>query len=168
MLTSNESGGEDKQESNVNTADSAGMRTNYFHITEFIINPAMRVPEAAIPVHVADKIINHHLPILNNLRAAFGSPVIVSEYSGYRPVSWEKDHGRSGESEHTFKGKGAVDITVRNRVNNFHELLMRSDYNRICWYPDKGFWHCDFARTDNEKLYFENRSDGWELQHYRQ
>lgn len=128
---------------------------NYFNYEEFLIDPAMRKPESEIPLHVVQKIENYHLPELNLMRHKGGFPIRISQHSGYRPVAWEKDRGRSGDSQHCFGEnlpksdwylhRGAVDVTCGE--DNFPQLLKlakASKYSRVCWYPDAQFIHMDW------------------------
>lgn len=130
---------------------------NYFDIDEFFIDKELRDSYADIPVHVVNKIINHHLPILNDVRDKMNAPVWISKNSGYRSVQWELDHGRSGTSEHTFRGDGAVDVTARN-MQLLLKYMMESDYKRICYYPEQGFIHADQKGTNYH--YFEANPQG--------
>lgn len=128
---------------------------NYFDITEFLIDPDME----CVPVHVVQKIDTYHKPILNRIREQLECPVIISERSGYRPVDWEKARGRSGDSQHTFQHKGAVDVTCKDiRFYELLQLLKESDYRRVCYYPHKSFVHCDFKGY--EKVYYEADENG--------
>jgi hypothetical protein len=134
---------------------------NYFSISEFIVDPELD----DIPIHVADKIQRYHLPIINPIRHRFGSPIYVSEKSGYRPKQWEIDNGRPGTSQHTFGDNqpltdewwGAVDYTCSDLEWLFGQLK-KSAYKRVCIYRDKGFIHCDHKGL--EKLNFEADKDG--------
>lgn len=113
----------------------------YFTISEFIIDP----DADDVPVHVADKILNKHIPVLNPIRKKLGTPLHISKNSGYRSPQWELDHGRDGTSEHTFKGDGAVDLTCKTEaIKRLGDLLAQSEYHRVAWYPDNNFYHCDF------------------------
>lgn len=101
-----------------------------------------------IPQSVADKLL-YHIQIIQPIRTKLGVPIRASEKSGYRPYEYEKLQGRSGNSQHTFKGKGAVDWTC-SCLDDLHNLLIYSAYKRLCKYPT--FIHCDFA--SDEKQYF--------------
>ena len=111
---------------------------DYFSIKEFLVDRVM----VNVPIHVVDKIEKYHKPIINPIRHKIGQPIQVSQNSGYRSLDWELSHGRSGTSEHTFTGLGAVDYTCAN-MELLLEELRASDYKRICYYPDKKFIHCD-------------------------
>jgi|SRR5680860_686361 len=135
---------------------------NYFKISEFIIAPNMDL----IPLHVADKIVEKHLPILNPIREVLDVPVIISKHSGYRSVKWEKEHGRSGDSQHTFSGYGAADIRSNERLEELLDLLKASNYKRVCYYPYHGFVHCDFKGSI--KIYFTaDRAGKWNYESER-
>lgn len=129
---------------------------NYFNIEEFFIDLSY-----GMPISVVNKIITHHLPILNSIRDKLGEPVIISQKSGYRPKGYEIDQGRSGNSEHTFSGLGAVDITTNGDFDELVHQAMSSKYTRVCVYYDKKFIHCDFKGTDKQR--FRNTDKGWEL-----
>ncbi len=136
------------------------MIPNYFDIAEFLIDPEMRDPAAGrVPVHVVQKIDAHHRPILNPIRARLDVPVIISKRSGYRTPEWEKARGRSGSSEHTFAGKGAVDVRSNKKLDQLLDLLIDSDYNRVCWYPHHGFIHCDFKGDDYQYFRADENSE---------
>ena len=129
---------------------------NYFDIQEFIIDPDME----CVPIHVVQKIDRYHKPILNRIRAQLECPVIISKHSGYRSVEWEEARGRDGSSQHTFRHKGAVDVTCRQmRFPELLNLLKLSEYRRVCLYPDEMFIHCDF--DGHEKQYYECENGIW-------
>lgn len=135
------------------------MIPNYFNIAEFIIDPDAKV----VPIDVVQKLNSYHKPILNPIRHEVGVPVIISKHSGYRTVEWEKERGRSGNSQHTFKGKGAVDV---RSFDDLLELLINSEYMRVCYYPHNGFVHCDFKGYHRQ--YFEADENGkWHFKHNR-
>ena len=93
---------------------------------------------------IADKILKH-IEILQPIRDKLNAPIIISKHSGYRPYGYEIEHKRSGESEHCFFGKGAVDLTTRiNKLDELLSLLRESHYKRVCYYPNQKFIHCDF------------------------
>ena len=135
---------------------------NYFDITEFIIDPDAKV----VPIDVVQKIDTFHKPILNAIREQLGIPVIISKHSGYRTVEWEKERGRSGNSQHTFQGKGAVDVRSIEDFKELLRLLIDSDYMRVCYYPHHGFVHCDFKGYHRQ--YFEADENGkWHFKRNR-
>lgn len=111
---------------------------DYFSIKEFLVDRVM----TTVPVHVVDKIERFHKPIINPIRHKLRMPISVSGNSGYRSREWELEHGRKGDSEHTFIGLGAVDYTCEDMDALLHELRL-SDYKRVCYYPHKRFIHCD-------------------------
>lgn len=135
---------------------------NYFNLSEFLIDPNMRDDYSEVPVHVANKIINYHLPILNDIRDKINQPVFISKHSGYRSVEWEESHGRNGTSEHTFRGDGAVDITAKD-MDKLVGLARKSGYKRVCYYPHHGFIHCDF-KGDNYHYFVADKSGTWQYQ----
>lgn len=136
-----------------------------FKISEFNISGE------PIPEDVADKILKHHILPMQKVRELFGQAIWPSQKSGYRSVKWEKEHGRSGNSQHTFKGKGAVDWTckegesfgVRNLDNLLHFIIEETDYKRIAVY--KNFIHCDYKSdgTVNRYLYDSTPDSKWTL-----
>lgn len=129
------------------------MRPTFFKISDFCIS------DAAIPRDVADKIYDYHLLPADEVRHKFGYPVWVSKNSGYRPFKWEKNKGRDGSSQHTFRDKGAADYTAE-RLTELVEMLKRhTSYNRICLYTEHGFVHCDYASEDGNRHYFEAGED---------
>jgi len=132
---------------------------NYFHIEEFLIKPDLE-----LPLDVINKLLDYHIPILNDSRIKLSAPIIISDNSGYRPKSYELSMGRSGNSQHTFKGKGAVDITTdKENFAKLVDIMMGSDYKRICIYNT--FIHCDFY-GEKKKLFYED--DGrWIFRGYR-
>lgn len=136
---------------------------NYFKMSEFIIDPDMD----QVPLHVCDKIVEHHLPILNNIRHLLGVPVIISKHSGYRSVEWEYERGRSGNSQHTFKGKGAVDVRCNDKFDDLLDLLIDSDYTRVCYYPHHGFIHCDFKDVEKPQYFEADENGSWNFKRYR-
>jgi len=134
----------------------------YFTISEFVIDKNLD----QIPLHVADKIVEHHISIINPIRVKKGSPIYVSQHSGFRPLAWEKAHGRSGDSQHTFGDRqehpeqwwGASDYTC-TELDWLFEELKESSYRRVCIYRDKKFIHAD--HKGHEKLAFESINGVW-------
>jgi len=127
-----------------------------FKISEFVIKGAI------IPSDVADKILKFHILPMQRVRDELAIPISASQRSGYRPVSWELSRGRSGNSQHTFKGMGAVDWTCSNFAQKkglFLELIIQyTSYTRIAVYD--GFIHCDYKPTsDGKRQLFESGSD---------
>lgn len=97
---------------------------------------------------IAHKIAVFHLYKHIPIRDELGIPLYIR--SAYRPISWEKKKGRSGTSQHTFEGLGAVDIsTARTSKDEFKKRLelfsmLSNVYTRICYYPKQRFFHCDY------------------------
>lgn len=133
------------------------IQKNYFNIEEFLIDK-----NAGLPFHVVNKIITYHLPVLNSLRERLGMPVVISKRSGYRSKAWEIARGRSGDGEHTFKGKGAVDLTCDD-LQALWDMLKLSEYTRVCLYPKKKFVHCDFKSVTKQIFVDESDGNGWRL-----
>ena len=133
-----------------------------FTISEFNISGK------SIPETIADKILKHHIIPMQEVRDLFGKPIWASEKSGYRSTYWERSKGRSGNSQHTFKGKGAVDWTCSDfRVNKkeFLSLIIsNTKYTRIAVY--NSFIHCDYKETSSGKreLYKSNSNSKWTLE----
>lgn len=123
-----------------------------------------------IPEHVADKIQKWHTLPMQRVRDVFQKPIWASQKSGYRSVSWEKAHGRSGASQHTFKGLGAVDWTCRNFATDHKRLLeliiKHTDYTRIAVYGS--FIHCDYKKTKSSRreLYSSGFDSKWKFNKY--
>lgn len=136
------------------------LTANYFKLSEFFIDPDMRKPDALVPLHVCNKILRYHLPLLNKVRHALGAPVRISKNSGYRPVAWEKRNGRDGRSQHTFQGHGAVDLTCDElRFEELVRLLIDSGYSRVIIYWHKNFCHCDFKEPQKGRRLYEMTED---------
>lgn len=135
----------------------------YFTLSEFLIDPA----QIDLPIHVADKLLKHHIAIINPIREQLGEPIMVSKKSGYRPHRWELGNGRSGTSQHTFGDGhahpqnwwGAADYTS-SKLNELFEHLKKSAYRRICIYPKHRFIHCDHKGV--EKLAFMSANGKWQ------
>ena len=122
----------------------------YFTISELCII------DDDLPQKVADKLLRYHIEPMCHVRDSLGSAIYASQNSGYRPVSYEKKKGRSGNSEHCFKGKGAVDWRADNMKKLIKLIIEQTDYTRICFYPDKGFVHCDYKANDGKRYYYES------------
>jgi len=132
------------------------MIESYFTYSEFYR------PEFLPTKEILDK-IDIHKAILNPVREKLGDKVIISQHSGWRPELYELSKGRSGRSEHCFKGDGAVDVTCAPRLlPKLLKLLIESKYTRICYYPAKGFIHCDLKFDPIHKQTFLCRHRTWE------
>jgi len=127
----------------------------YFSISEFCIDK-----QHLLSPEIADKILRYHICQINPIREIMGIPILVSKASGYRPVEWELARGRSGNSEHTFKDKGAADYTCRNITRLLQIFKTESDYRRIAYYKDMNFIHCDYNSKD-WRQYFEVENGVW-------
>jgi len=113
------------------------------------------------PQSVKDKIVKIHKPTLNKVRNLYGNPVVISDNSGYRSPEQEEKNNRSGTSQHCFFGDGAVDLWGYDITGLLELMKNQSTYTRICYYPNKGFIHCDFKETKNgERQFFMDYSDG--------
>jgi len=150
----------------------------YFNLSEFLIHfPGNAHKPIDAPYYVINNIILYHLIPLNRVREIFGEPVLISDHSGYRPVSWEINKNRNGSSTHTFgtnalpkeptpmMAAGASDTTVRNmsRFTEFATLLARTPYRRHIIYPEKKFVHNDYKAEKKHFLVSEGNS----LRHIR-
>lgn len=141
----------------------------HFTLREFIHND--RKP---VPFHVAEKLVNHHLLPMNNIRnTSFLDPIFVSLKSGYRTPEHEALKGRNG-SAHEFldnpltgdNGWGAVDYRVRpHHFPLFIRVMVKhSPYHRIAFYPDVDtpFIHCDYKHIGNRtKGYYVVMEGKW-------
>jgi len=135
-----------------------------FNISDFNIsgNP---IPEA-----IADKILKWHILPLQRVRDKLNLAVWASQKSGYRSVAWEKSKGRGGGSQHTFKGKGATDVTCHKFKDNKDRLIKllieETDYTRIAVY--NSFVHCDYKQTNNgQRQLFESTPDSkWKFKKF--
>lgn len=123
-----------------------------FKISEFCIT------YGDVPQDVADKILTHHIVPMLVVRKEMGAPITASQNSGYRSYKYERSKGRSGNSQHTFKGKGAVDWKAKD-LDKLEELIIKhTDYTRVTRY--KNFIHCDYAPTaGNHRQYFVSGGD---------
>ena len=141
----------------------------YFKLREFIFND--RKP---VPFHVAEKLVDHHLLPMNNIRnLAFPHPIFVSLKSGYRTPEHEESKGRSNSPhefrenpDHADNGWGAVDYRVNPSVfPKFIRVMIKfSPYNRMTFYPEKQtpFIHCDYKFLGNgDKRYFVKMEGKW-------
>lgn len=142
------------------------MNYPYFaKLQEFIITGS-----ANISAEIADKLYQFHIMPMQPVRETLGVWLTASEHSGYRPRQWELKKGRSGNSEHTFTGKGAVDWTCKDFVKNKSKLLeliiKHTSYTRICIYD--GFIHCDYKLTKSEhrEVYTSNSKSQWKFSYY--
>jgi len=128
---------------------------------------SMNISGGEIPSDVAQKILDWHMIPMSYVRELLGIKIWASQKSCWRPVWWEHSKGRSGNSQHCFKGKGATDWTCENFVYNKDKLLKaiieNTDYTRMCVYDT--FIHCDYKETKNNKrILFEYRvvNDKWQ------
>jgi hypothetical protein len=127
---------------------------NYFSLAEFLIEP-----DKPTPLDVLEKIFRYHIVPLNPIRHELKMPIHVSKNSGYRSVEYERLKGRSGNSEHTFKDMGAVDLTCADMNALFNLLVKFSPYRRIAIYKEQNFVHCDYKGT--AKQIYINTANGW-------
>lgn len=142
----------------------------YFTIKELCI-----APTEPIPVAVADKLLTHHILPMNVVRRELGKPIhcvdSMGNHSGYRPEWWELQQGRSGGSQHTFKGLGAIDWRADkpHDIETLWKLLQKhTQYTRLVFYRDSHgnplFIHCDYKATDGRcYLFSSDASSNWEF-----
>ena len=146
---------------------------NYFSMSELCIDKT-----ALIPQDVADKILKHHILVMNPVREALGEPIYVSQHSGWRPYEWEIARRRSGGSQHVFgeNSLGAVDWTIGgvdklemdgDFEGLFKSIVLLTPYKRIAVYPqDEGcFIHCDYKGND-KKLFLSDSRSNWRSASY--
>lgn len=130
-----------------------------FKISEFNISGR------SIPESIADKILKWHIQPMQDVRNEVDYAIWASQKSGYRSKSWELAHGRSGNSQHVFKGKGAIDWTCQNFTSNKDEFLRqiieKTDYTRIAVY--NSFIHADYRHTKSgrRELYKSDSASNW-------
>ena len=135
----------------------------YFSISELCISGD------TVPLDVADKLLKHHILPMSKVREELGSPVFCTTseglHSGYRSLEWEHSKGRSGGSQHTFQGKGAIDWRCGDFQENKDRLLEliieHTDYTRMAIY--NSFIHCDYKPTADGKrqLFTSTASSQW-------
>lgn len=125
----------------------------------------LSITDDAIPIEVADKLLKFHMLPMQRVRNSMKIKIWASQRSGYRPAWWEKRQRRSGNSQHTFKGKGAVDWTCEDFEQNKNAFLKyiisHTNYKRIAVY--NSFIHCDYKPTKSGKreLYTSNSKSEW-------
>ena len=138
---------------------TTNMKLN-FSISEFCIR------SGDVPIEIADKILNYHILPLQEIRDRIDQPIVVSMKAGYRPLDYEINKGRLGNSQHCFKGKGAVDLRYTPQL--LDELKENSPYKRVCYYPNNGFVHVDYNSNEDGTQYFECESPKgkWEFKGY--
>jgi hypothetical protein len=128
----------------------------HFNISDF------NITGGPIPQDVADKILMHHLIPLARVCQVSGLKLVISKRSGYRPKWYEIKKKRSGDSQHTFEGFGAVDITCENFQEHKWDLIAHlnteTQYKRIALYDSKNFIHLDYKGT--KRILFD---ENWEV-----
>lgn len=135
-----------------------------FTISEFNISGG------DIPEDVADKILKYHITPMQDVREILGIPIYPSLKSGYRSRVWELQNGRNGNSQHVFKGKGAVDWTCKDFKNNkgifLQKIIKNTSYTRIAVYNT--FIHCDYKETASGKreLYSSDSKSNWTFEEF--
>ena len=135
-----------------------------FNISDFNISGR------PIPEMVADKILKWHIIPMQRVRNILGVAIWPSQKSGYRSVAWEKKRNRSGNSQHTFKQRGATDWTCsmfsKNKARFLEKIIEQTDYTRIAVYLN--FIHCDYKNTQSGKreLYESTGSSKWKFKKF--
>ena len=128
------------------------------------------IEDADIPQHVADKLLKYHIIPMQKVRDKLGRAIYCTTSeglnSGYRSENWEFSRGRTGDSQHVFKGKGAIDWRCKRFTETKHKLLhliiKHTDYTRIAVY--NSFIHCDYKANNGKRyLYESNSSNRWKL-----
>lgn len=133
----------------------------YFKYEELVITGT------SVPLSVATKLLHYHMIPASRVRHALGLPMTASKKSGYRPYEWEISHDRSGNSQHVFKGKGAIDWTCRafreNKQRLLELLVEHTAYTRFAVY--RNFIHCDYKPTESGKreIYTSTANSIWTL-----
>lgn len=132
---------------------------DYMTIPEYVI-----APQHGISLEVAEKIRKYHAFPMNNLRNRLGFPIIVSQNSGYRHENHETAMGRELTSTHLFRenvsrqdpGWGASDYRVApaHWYKFMTKLLNEKIYNRLIFYPEKGFVHGDYRFIGVDRFYY--------------
>lgn len=126
---------------------------NCFKISDFNISGE------PIPEDVADKILRYHIEPMNEVAATVPFEVMVSARSGYRSRKWELSKNRSGNSQHVFRGNGAVDWTCEDFESNKDEfleaLIEKTGYTRFAVYNT--FIHCDYAHQIENRWVFNSK-----------
>lgn len=119
---------------------------------------------------ICDKILKYHISPMMDVREKLNIPIWPSQKSGFRSVAWEISKGRSGNSQHNFKGKGAVDWTC-NSFNDNKNILLEAiikftEYTRITVY--NSFIHCDYKTTPSGKreLYESGADSKWKFKKF--
>ena len=138
-----------------------------FTISEFCIT------DDPIDQNIANMILRWHILEIQKVRDVLQRPILVSWNSGFRPYSYEINRGRSGNSEHTFRGVnkhgiGAADYTLsftgdRPKIDQLNELFdaidCHTNYTRVAIYPNNLFIHCDY-KADEKQLF--RATPNWE------
>lgn len=114
-----------------------------------------------IPEVICDKILEHHVLPLQAVCDSMTVCVFISLNSGYRSKKWELDHGRSGNSQHCFKDKGAADLSCddfsHNKEDLLESLIKNTDYTRFAIY--NSFIHVDYK--DNKRSLYNVEAGKW-------
>lgn len=136
-----------------------------FSLKEFLITQPKN-----ISLEIADKLYKYHIIPMVPVRNELGLPMTASKNSGYRPEWWEKKRKRSGNSQHVFRGYGAVDWTCEDFPENKAHLLAliikHTEYTRMAVY--NSFIHCDYKESPSGKreIYESTPKSEWTFLRY--
>jgi len=122
------------------------------------------ITDEPISQDIANKLLHFHILPMSKVRHELGSWITASQNSGYRPKAYELMKGRSGNSQHTFEGSGAVDWTCKKSklLQLFNLIIENTEYNRIAIYEN--FIHCDYGSNDGFRYIYESDSKSeWTL-----
>lgn len=136
------------------------------------ISEYIKRKDLPVPVEVIDKIYIYHAHPMNFVRHDLGSPIWVSQDSGFRHEDHEKEMGRKLTSEHLFrdtgragseKGLGAADYATRlEMMAKMVNLIERhTNYSRLCFYPNSRFVHCDYRFGNSQILFYTSTGGSW-------
>ena len=140
------------------------MGLEHFKLEEFVITRPK-----TLPLEIADAIYKYHIIPMSRVRDVLRVEIWPSKRSCYRPVWWEHQMKRSGNSQHTlpildFRPEhGACDWTFEDFDKNlptFLELVRDlTDYSRVAVYHDRKFCHCDYMNPDNNRQLYAYNAD---------
>jgi len=111
-----------------------------------------------LPDKVETKVLVCHIRPLTALQDILGFDLHVSIKSSYRSKEWEKSHGRSGYSQHTYEYLGAVDLTFDDFNNKKDEVIealsLNTEYTRVAIY--NSFLHIDYKNSQSERWLYDS------------
>lgn len=111
---------------------------------------AWTITDDRIPPHIWDTIRDHYITPCTRLFYHHRIALVPSARSCYRPESYERSRGRSGNSLHTFPPGtlGACDLTTASGSPIIHHLdtiVDHGPWRRICIYTAQNFAHVDYG-----------------------